>query len=80
MGILVAILVGCLAGYAGSKLFSGSSNGLLMNLLIGIVGGMIGDFAFGLLGIGGNDTLWSFVSATIGAVILLWVISLIKKK
>lgn len=79
MGIIISIIMGCLAGYAGSKLFSGSGNGLLMNLIIGIIGGVVGDFVFGLLGIGGGSLVWSFISATIGAVILLWIISLIRK-
>lgn len=79
VGIIISILIGCVAGYAGSKLFSGASNGLLMNLIIGIIGGFIGNFVFGLLGLGMEGIVWSIVSATIGAVILLWVISLIKK-
>lgn len=79
MGIILSIIIGCVAGYAGSKLFSGSSNGLLMNLIIGIIGGCVGNFVFGLLGIGVDSIVWSLISATIGAVILLWLISLIKK-
>ena len=52
---------------------------LLLNLIIGIVGGFIGGWIFGLLGIGGGSMLWQLVSATVGAIVLLWIISLIKK-
>lgn len=78
-GIIISIIIGCVAGYAGSKLFSGSSHGLLMNLIIGIIGGFLGNFVFGLLNIGVSGIVWSLISATVGAVILLWLISLIRK-
>ena len=80
MGLLLSLLIGAAAGYLGSRFFSGSGKGLLLNLIIGIVGGALGNWLFSHLGIGGNTLLWELVSATIGAVILLWLISLINKK
>jgi uncharacterized membrane protein YeaQ/YmgE (transglycosylase-associated protein family) len=80
MGLILSILIGLVAGYLGSIIFKGSGNGLLMNLLVGLVGGLIGGWVFGLLGIGGGNIIWQLISATLGAIILLWIISLIKKK
>ena len=79
MGLIWSIIIVALAGFLGSKIFSGAGKGLLLNLIIGIVGGFIGGWIFGLLGIGGGSMLWQLVSATVGAIVLLWIISLIKK-
>jgi uncharacterized membrane protein YeaQ/YmgE (transglycosylase-associated protein family) len=54
--------------------------GLLIYLIIGIIGGFIGGFLFDWLGIGGGSLLWQLLSATAGAIILLWIISLIRGK
>ncbi len=78
-GLLLSILIGALAGFLGSKIFSGAGNGLLLNLFIGIVGGFLGGWLFGLFGIGDSGLLWQLVSATIGSIVFLWIISLIKK-
>lgn len=80
MGLLFSILIGLAAGYLGSIIFKGSGNGILMNLIIGVVGGFIGGFVFSLFGIGSGNILWQLISATVGAIILLWLVSLIKKK
>jgi len=78
-GLLLSLLIGALAGFLGSKIFSGAGKGLLLNLIIGIVGGFLGGWAFSLLGIGGGGVFWQLISATVGAILLLWIISLIKK-
>ncbi|MBQ3677523.1 MAG: GlsB/YeaQ/YmgE family stress response membrane protein [Bacteroidales bacterium] len=79
LGLLLSLAIGALAGFIGSKIFSGAGKGLLINLLIGIVGGFLGGWLFGLIGIGGGGLLWQLISATVGAIALLWIISLIKK-
>ena len=79
LGLILSILIGALAGFLGSKIFSGAGKGLLLNLLIGIVGGFLGGWLFGHLGIGGGGLLWQLISATVGSILLLWIISLIKK-
>ena len=80
MGLLFSILIGLAAGYLGSLIFKGSGNGLLINLIVGIIGGFIGGWLFGLLGIGGSNIVWQLIAATVGAIILLWIVSLIRKK
>ncbi|MDR1729886.1 MAG: GlsB/YeaQ/YmgE family stress response membrane protein [Prevotellaceae bacterium] len=80
MAFLWFILIGLVAGYLGSLIFKGSGNGLLINLIVGIIGGFLGGWLFGLLGIGGTSIVWSLISAVVGAILLLWIVSLIKKK
>jgi len=45
-----------------------------------LVGGLLGGWVFSMLGVGGATLLWQLISATVGAVILLWIVSLFKKK
>jgi len=53
---------------------------LLMNIVIGIIGSVIGGWAFGELGISvGNDLVGSLVTAVVGAIILLFIVGLVKK-
>lgn len=80
MGLLWSILIGIAAGYLGSLIFKGSGNGLWINLLVGLVGGFLGGWLFTKLGIGGGGLLWQLVAATVGAIILLFILSLFKKK
>lgn len=79
LGLLLSLAIGALAGFLGSKLFDGAGKGLLMNLLIGIAGGFLGGFLFGLIGVGGSSIIWQLISATVGAIVLLWIISKLKK-
>jgi uncharacterized membrane protein YeaQ/YmgE (transglycosylase-associated protein family) len=47
--------------------------------VIGVLGAVIGGFAFSLLGISANGLLGSIVTATVGAIILLFLVGVIKK-
>ena len=80
MGIIITILIGALAGFLAGKLMKGAGFGFWVNLLVGIAGGFIGGNVLGWLGIHWGGIVGQIVTAVIGAVILLWVISLIKKK
>jgi uncharacterized membrane protein YeaQ/YmgE (transglycosylase-associated protein family) len=79
MGLIYSILIGLVAGFLGSKIFKGSGSGLIMNIVIGVVGGALGGWLAGMLGIGDGGRLWQLIIATGGAVLLLWIVSLIKK-
>ena len=54
--------------------------GLVGNLIVGVVGAFLGGFLFSLLGLTGYGFVGSLVTAIVGACVLLWLISLIKKK
>jgi len=72
MGILGSILIGALAGWAASMLLKSSSSGLLMNIILGILGGYVGPWLLNLLGIGFSTTwLGFFITSTIGAIVLI---------
>ena len=57
----------------------GGGFGLLGNIIVGIIGAVVGGFLFGALGIAAGGLIGSIVTATVGAVVLLFLIGLIKK-
>jgi uncharacterized membrane protein YeaQ/YmgE (transglycosylase-associated protein family) len=77
--ILVFLAIGAVAGWIAGLLMKGKGFGLAGNIVIGIIGAFVGGFLFGLLGIHAGGFLGSIVMATVGAVLLIWVIGLIKK-
>jgi len=78
VGWIGFIVIGILAGWIAEKVMN-SSHGLLMNLVVGVVGAFIGGFLANAVGIAFYGFLGSLVVATIGAIVLLWVLRLIKR-
>ena len=79
--IVVILIVGLIAGWLAGKLMRGSGFGIIGDIVIGIIGAVIGTWLFSLvpsipipLNIVGD-----IIKAVIGAVILLFVIGLIKR-
>ena len=80
MGFLWFIIIGIVAGFVAGKLMRGGGFGLLVNLVVGITGAVLGGWVFGLLGITTTGIIGSLITATVGAIILLWIISLFQKR
>lgn len=77
--LLSVLIVGGIAGWAAGKIIRGSGQGLLTNIVIGIIGAFIGDWLFDLLGLTTDGGLiGSIITATIGAIVLLWLAKMIK--
>ena len=81
MGFLWYIIIGIVAGFAAGKIMRGGGFGLVVNLILGISGGVLGGWLFSILGIGVNDNsiIGSLITSTAGAIVLLWAVSLFKK-
>lgn len=77
--LLWVIVIGILAGWIAGKIMHGRGFGLLGDLIVGVIGSLLGSFIFGLLGLGAYGLIGRLVVAIIGAVILLWLIRLIKR-
>jgi len=78
--LIVLLLVGLVAGWLAGKLIDGTGFGLIGDLGVGIIGAFIGSWLLGALGIFiGMGLIGAIISATIGAVVLLVVIKMIKK-
>lgn len=79
MHYLWFILVGAAAGWLAGQIWKGRSMGLLGNIVIGILGSVIGGWLAEKIGINFGGLLGHLLVATGGAVVLLFLISLIKK-
>ena len=77
MSFLWFIIIGIVAGYVAGKIMRGGGFGLIVNLGVGRIGGVLGGWLFSLLGIySTGGIIGSLVVATIGAIVLLWIVSL----
>jgi len=75
MSILAWIILGLLAGFIGSKLVNKRGDGMFLDIILGIVGAVVGGWLFnrfGAVGVTGLN-LYSLLVAVIGAVVVLLV-------
>jgi len=79
MSWILFIVIGILAGWLAGRLTRGHGFGVLGDLIIGIVGALVGGFLFGILGLHAYGLIGSLVMATAGAVVLLYVVRLVKQ-
>jgi uncharacterized membrane protein YeaQ/YmgE (transglycosylase-associated protein family) len=79
MNVIFWLIIGALAGWIAGNLMRGGGFGLLGNIVVGIVGALVGGWVFGLLGIAAGGTLGSLVTAVVGACVLLFIVSLVKR-
>ena len=77
--LLIFLAIGAVAGWLAGVILKGGGFGLLVNIVVGILGAIVGGFAFGLLGISVGGIVGSIITATVGAVLLLLIVGLIKK-
>lgn len=78
--LLIILLVGAVAGWLAGLIVKGFGYGLLGNIVVGIVGAFVAGLLFPRLGVSiGSGVAGAIVHATIGAVILLFLIRLIKR-
>jgi len=80
--LVIFLLVGLVAGWLAGKLVRGGGYGLIGDMVIGVLGAIIGGFLLPKVGLGALVTvpiINAIVVATIGAVILLLVLRLIKR-
>ena len=79
-GLLYVIIVGLIAGWATGKIMKGSGYGPFTDILLGIVGAIVGNRILGLVGIYSSGGLVpNILVATVGAVILVAIVRAIKK-
>ena len=74
LGLIWQIAIGILAGFLAGKIMRGRGYGILMDLLLGIVGSMLGGAVFGLLGLYSSGIVGQLVVATVGAILLIYVV------
>ena len=77
--VIVFLIVGAIAGWLAGVIVKGFGFGLLGNVVVGIVGAFIAGWLFPQLGWGvGGGFFWAILHATIGAVILLVLLRIVR--
>lgn len=80
VSIILYLLFGAVAGWLAGKLMNGGGNGLIVNIIVGIIGSFIGGWLMSLANIQKGGLVWELIAAVVGACLLLFVISLFKRK
>jgi uncharacterized membrane protein YeaQ/YmgE (transglycosylase-associated protein family) len=81
MSLIYLLIVGAIAGWLAGLVMKGRGFGLIGNIILGIIGAVVGNYLLGtVLGVslGGGD-VGTILTASIGAVVLLGIIGLVKK-
>lgn len=82
VNIILWIILGAAAGWIASIVMKRDGQmGAMANIVVGIVGAVLGGFLFNAVGLTGDTgfNLWTLFVATIGAIVLLFLISVVKR-
>ena len=77
--LCLLLLVGGLAGWLAGLILQRRGFGLAGNLILGVIGSLLGRFVLGLLGFSARTTLATLISAVLGALLLLWLLSFVPR-
>jgi uncharacterized membrane protein YeaQ/YmgE (transglycosylase-associated protein family) len=81
MSFLAWIVLGLVAGFIGSKIVNKTGEGLILDIVLGIVGAIVGGWLFSMFGAHGVTglNLYSFAVAIVGAIVVLVVYHAIRR-
>jgi uncharacterized membrane protein YeaQ/YmgE (transglycosylase-associated protein family) len=79
MSIIGWLILGLIAGFIGSKIVNSSGQGLVLDIVLGIIGAVVGGTLFSFFGAAGVTGLniYSLIVAIIGSVVVLWLYHMI---
>ncbi|MCO4848048.1 MAG: GlsB/YeaQ/YmgE family stress response membrane protein [Yoonia sp.] len=78
--ILVVLLIGGIAGWLAGQIVKGYGFGVMGNIVVGIVGAFVAGVIFPVIGLGfGGGLVGAIIHATLGAVIVLFLLRLVKR-
>jgi uncharacterized membrane protein YeaQ/YmgE (transglycosylase-associated protein family) len=76
MDVLYVVLIGIAAGWIAGQAMKGRGFGLVGNLIVGVLGAILGGFLLPLVGLKAQGLLGQLVQATVGALVLLFLLGL----
>ncbi len=79
MNLILMLLIGALAGWIAGQIMKGRGFGAAGNMVVGILGAVVGGFLLGQLGFVAHGIIGTLITAVVGAVVLLFVVGLINK-
>jgi len=74
------LLIGLAAGWLAGRITKGTNFGLVNNLIIGVIGAILGGFLFSLIGLSATGLIGSLITATVGAIVLLYLLRTFGKR
>ncbi|WP_046317714.1 GlsB/YeaQ/YmgE family stress response membrane protein [Mycobacterium sp. UM_Kg1] len=79
---LAYVLIGGIAGWLANRIMKRAESGILLNIAIGVIGGFIGGMLLGWFGVDVEDgrRWFTFFVSLGGAIVLLWVVGLIRRR
>ena len=78
-GLLIALLIGGIAGFLAGQVVKGHGFGLVGNVIVGVLGALVFGLLFGNFNLLNSPMLNEIAGGTIGAVVLLFVVGLIRR-
>jgi uncharacterized membrane protein YeaQ/YmgE (transglycosylase-associated protein family) len=78
--IIIILAIGLVAGWLAGLIWKGGGFGILWNIIIGVAGSFLGGWLLGLLGISFHGIIGSIVAALVGALVLLAIVNLIRRR
>ena len=80
-GLLVILLVGLIAGWLAGKILRGTGYGIIGDIIVGVIGAFIGAWLWSVLKLPVIANFWvsAIVTATVGAIVLLFILGLIRR-
>jgi len=81
MSWLAWIILGLVAGFIGSKIVNKKGEGMFLDIILGVVGAIVGGYLFGLFGGSGVTGLnvYSLIVAVVGAIVVLLIYHMIRR-
>jgi len=81
VGWFAYVVIGGMAGWLAGKIVKGDGQGIVLNVVVGIIGGFIGGFLLEKLGVDviAGRKWFTFFTSLLGAVILLWIVGLVRR-
>ncbi len=84
MGMLFSLvwflLIGLAAGWLAGQMTKGRDFGAVNNMIVGVLGAILGGFLFGILGLGATNIIGQLLTATVGAVVVLFLLNRFGKR
>ncbi len=78
-GLIVALLIGAVAGFLAGQIVKGHGFGMLGNIIVGVLGALLFGFLFGNFNLLKSPILNEIAGGTLGAILLLFIIGFFKK-
>jgi len=79
MSLIYFLVIGLIAGWLAGNIMKGGGYGVIGDMVVGCIGAILGGFLLGWLGIVAGGFIGSLIVATVGAVILIWLVRMIKR-